>query len=224
LIKNTTARLRHLQPRDEVRFAAPLNGWANPGLKAGVGAQEPRSTTMRMMFDLNRPTSGTVRIDSKRYGQLREPLKYIDALLEARAVHPRRTAYNQLLWLAQSNRIPVGQVDKVLHLVGLQAVARKRSGGFSFGMGQRLGITAALLGDPKILMFDEPVNGLDPEGILWVRNLMKGLAAVGRTVFVSSHLMSEMALTADHLIVIEQGWLLATCRCSPSACRCRSSS
>jgi ABC-2 type transport system ATP-binding protein len=164
---------------------------------------------MRMMLDLDRPTSGTVRIDGKHYGQLREPLKYIGALLEAKAVHPGRTAYNHLLWMAQSNSIPTRRVDEVLNLVGLHAVAKKRSGGFSLGMGQRLGIAAALLGDPKILMFDEPVNGLDPEGILWVRNLMKALAAEGRTVFVSSHLMSEMALTADHLIVIGQGKLLA---------------
>ncbi|MFG2818038.1 ABC transporter ATP-binding protein [Kitasatospora sp. NPDC048365] len=168
-----------------------------------------KSTTMRMILDLDRPSSGRVTIDGKRYGQLQEPLKYIGALLEAKAVHPGRTAYDHLLWLAQSNRIPKQRVDQMLELVGLTSVAKKRARGFSLGMGQRLGIASALLGDPEILMFDEPVNGLDPEGILWIRNLMKGLAAEGRTVFVSSHLMSEMALTADHLVVIGRGRLLA---------------
>ncbi|GAA2750837.1 ABC transporter ATP-binding protein [Kitasatospora cinereorecta] len=168
-----------------------------------------KSTTMRMILDLDRPTSGRVVLDGKRYGQLQEPLKYIGALLEAKAVHPGRTAYDHLLWLAQSNRIPRRRVDEMLELVGLTSVARGRARGFSLGMGQRLGIASALLGDPEILMFDEPVNGLDPEGILWIRNLMKRLAAEGRTVFVSSHLMSEMALTADHLVVIGRGRLLA---------------
>ncbi len=168
-----------------------------------------KSTTMRMMLDLDNPTSGTVRIDGKHYRDLDEPLKYIGALLDAKAMHGGRSAYNNLLCLAQSNRIPASRVDEVLDLVGLTAVARKKSKGFSLGMGQRLGIASALLGDPEILMFDEPVNGLDPEGIHWIRNLMKALAAEGRTIFVSSHLMSEMALTADHLIVIGQGKLLA---------------
>ncbi|MCL2730518.1 MAG: ATP-binding cassette domain-containing protein [Actinomycetia bacterium] len=168
-----------------------------------------KSTTMRMLLGLDAPTSGDVRIDGKRYAQLSEPLKYIGALLDAKDVHGGRTAYNHLLCLAQSNRIPRHRVDEVLETVGLTAVAKKRSKGFSLGMGQRLGIAAALLGDPEILMFDEPVNGLDPEGIHWIRNLMKGLAAQGRTVFVSSHLMSEMALTAEHLIVIGRGRLLA---------------
>ncbi|KJK59864.1 ABC transporter ATP-binding protein [Saccharothrix sp. ST-888] len=168
-----------------------------------------KSTTMRMILDLDRPTSGRVTIDGKHYGQLSEPLKYIGALLEAKAVHPGRTARDHLRWLAQSNRIPPRRVDEVLGLVGLSPVAGKRSRGFSLGMGQRLGIASALLGDPEIVMFDEPVNGLDPEGILWIRNLMKSLAAEGRTVFVSSHLMSEMALTADHLVVIGRGRLLA---------------
>ncbi|MFI8103569.1 ABC transporter ATP-binding protein [Streptomyces sp. NPDC086023] len=168
-----------------------------------------KSTTMRMMLDLDNPTSGTVRIDGKHYRDLDEPLKYIGALLDAKAMHGGRSAYNNLLCLAQSNRIPASRVDEVLDTVGLTAVARKKSKGFSLGMGQRLGIASALLGDPEILMFDEPVNGLDPEGIHWIRNLMKGLAAEGRTIFVSSHLMSEMALTADHLIVIGQGRLLA---------------
>ncbi|MFB6518246.1 ATP-binding cassette domain-containing protein [Streptomyces sp. NPDC056401] len=168
-----------------------------------------KSTTMRMMLDLDNPTSGTVRIDGKHYRDLPEPLKYIGALLDAKSMHGGRSAYNNLLCLAQANRIPSSRVSYVLDLVGLTAVAKKKSKGFSLGMGQRLGIAAALLGDPEILMFDEPVNGLDPEGILWIRNLMKGLAAEGRTIFVSSHLMSEMALTAEHLVVIGQGKLLA---------------
>jgi ABC-2 type transport system ATP-binding protein len=168
-----------------------------------------KSTTMRMLLGLDSPTSGDVRIDGRHYAQLSEPLKHIGALLDAKAIHGGRTAYNHLLCIAQSNRIPSHRVGEVLETVGLTAVARKRSKGFSLGMGQRLGIAAALLGDPEILMFDEPVNGLDPEGIHWIRNLMKGLAAQGRTVFVSSHLMSEMALTAEHLIVIGRGRLLA---------------
>ncbi|MFE3515544.1 ATP-binding cassette domain-containing protein [Streptomyces sp. NPDC059166] len=168
-----------------------------------------KSTTMRMMLDLDNPTSGSVRIDGRHYRELQEPLKHIGALLDAKSMHGGRSAYNNLLCLAQSNRIPTSRVSQVLDTVGLSAVAKKKSKGFSLGMGQRLGIAAALLGDPEILMFDEPVNGLDPEGIHWIRNLMKTLAAEGRTIFVSSHLMSEMALTADHLIVIGQGRLLA---------------
>ncbi|MFC8078434.1 ATP-binding cassette domain-containing protein [Streptomyces sp. NPDC057307] len=168
-----------------------------------------KSTTMRMMLDLDIPTGGSVRIDGKHYRELSEPVKYIGALLDAKAMHGGRSAYNNLLCLAQSNRIPVSRVNEVLDTVGLTAVAKQKSKGFSLGMGQRLGIAAALLGDPEILMFDEPVNGLDPEGIHWIRNLMKALAGQGRTIFVSSHLMSEMALTADHLIVIGQGKLLA---------------
>ncbi|MGW7101261.1 ABC transporter ATP-binding protein [Streptomyces sp. NPDC054838] len=168
-----------------------------------------KSTTMRMMLDLDNPTSGTVRIDGKHYRDLPEPLKHIGALLDAKSMHGGRSAYNNLLCLAQANRIPEHRVSEVLDLVGLTPVARKKSKGFSLGMGQRLGIASALLGDPEILMFDEPVNGLDPEGIHWIRNLMKRLASEGRTIFVSSHLMSEMALTADHLIVIGQGRLLA---------------
>ena len=190
---------------DRLSFQVPqgvVTGFLGPN---GAG----KSTTMRMMLDLDRPTSGSVTIDGKHYEQLNEPLKHIGALLEAKAVHPGRSAYNHLLWLAQSNRIPTRRVDEVLGAVGLREVAKRRSGGFSLGMGQRLGIAAALLGDPKVLLFDEPVNGLDPEGILWIRNLMKALAEEGRTVFVSSHLMSEMAVTADHLVVIGQGRLLA---------------
>ncbi|MFF2850586.1 ATP-binding cassette domain-containing protein [Streptomyces sp. NPDC058001] len=168
-----------------------------------------KSTTMRMMLGLDHPTAGDVRIDGQHYAGLRDPLKYIGALLDAKAMHGGRSAYNHLLCLAQSNGIPKARVGEVLDTVGLTSVARKKAKGFSLGMGQRLGIAGALLGDPRILMFDEPVNGLDPEGIHWIRNLMKSLAGQGRTVFVSSHLMSEMALTADHLVVIGQGRLLA---------------
>jgi ABC-2 type transport system ATP-binding protein len=168
-----------------------------------------KSTTMRMILGLDRPTAGDVRIDGMHYDGLRHPLKYIGALLDATAVHGGRSAFNHLLCLAQSNGIPKARVHEVLDTVGLTPVARKKAKGFSLGMGQRLGIAGALLGDPRILMFDEPVNGLDPEGIHWIRNVMKSLAAQGRTVFVSSHLMSEMALTADHLVVIGQGRLLA---------------
>ncbi|MEV7288674.1 ABC transporter ATP-binding protein [Streptomyces sp. NPDC093252] len=168
-----------------------------------------KSTTMRMMLGLDRPTAGDVRIDGQHYDRLKDPLKAIGALLDAKAMHGGRSAFNHLLCLAQSNGIPRSRVTEVLDTVGLTAVARKKAKGFSLGMGQRLGIAGALLGDPRILMFDEPVNGLDPEGIHWIRNLMKSLAAQGRTVFVSSHLMSEMALTADHLVVIGQGRLLA---------------
>ncbi|MEU8954580.1 ATP-binding cassette domain-containing protein [Streptomyces sp. NPDC048518] len=168
-----------------------------------------KSTTMRMMLGLDNPSAGSVRIDNRQYAQLKDPLKYIGALLDAKAMHGGRSAYNHLLCLAQSNGIPRARVSEVLDTVGLTAVAKKKAKGFSLGMGQRLGIAGALLGDPEILMFDEPVNGLDPEGIHWIRNLMKSLAAQGRTVFVSSHLMSEMALTADHLVVIGQGRLLA---------------
>jgi ABC-2 type transport system ATP-binding protein len=168
-----------------------------------------KSTTMRMMLDLDNPSEGSVKIDGRRYSDLVDPLKHIGALLEAKAMHGGRTAYSNLLCLAQANRLPRRRVDEVIDMVGLTAVAKKKSKGFSLGMGQRLGIASALLGNPEILMFDEPVNGLDPEGIHWIRNLMKSLATEGRTVFVSSHLMSEMALTADHLIVIGQGRLLA---------------
>ncbi|WP_066927247.1 ABC transporter ATP-binding protein [Streptomyces sp. NBRC 110611] len=168
-----------------------------------------KSTTMRMMLGLDNPTSGTVLIDGEHYRRLQDPLTDVGALLEAKAAHGGRRADHHLLCLAQSNGIPRSRVAEVLDTVGLTSVAGKRTKGFSLGMSQRLGIAAALLGDPRILLFDEPVNGLDPEGIHWIRNLMKNLAAQGRTVFVSSHLMSEMALTADHLVVIGQGRLLA---------------
>lgn len=168
-----------------------------------------KSTTMRMMLGLDRPTAGHVTIGGHAYRSLPNAPRQVGALLDAKAVHGGRSARNHLLSLAQLAGIPPTRVDEVLGVVGLQDVARKRSKGFSLGMGQRLGIAAALLGDPQVLLFDEPVNGLDPEGILWVRNLMKMLASEGRTVFVSSHLMSEMALTADHLIVIGRGQLMA---------------
>ncbi|MFE2581930.1 ATP-binding cassette domain-containing protein [Streptomyces sp. NPDC059378] len=168
-----------------------------------------KSTTMRMILGLDNPTAGSVTIGGYPYRRLPNAARQVGALLDAKAVHGGRHARNHLLSLAQLSGIPARRVDEVLGVVGLQDVARRRSKGFSLGMGQRLGIAAALLGDPQVLLFDEPVNGLDPEGILWVRNLMKTLAAEGRTVFVSSHLMSEMALTADHLIVIGRGQLLA---------------
>jgi ABC-2 type transport system ATP-binding protein len=170
-----------------------------------------KTTSMRLILGLDRPTSGTVIVNGKPFAQVAHPMREVGALLDAKAVHGGRSAYNHLLCLAETNDLPRRRVDEVLALVGLTEVARKRSKGFSLGMGQRLGIAAALLGDPGILMFDEPVNGLDPEGILWIRNLMKGLAAEGRTVFVSSHLMSEMEHTADHLLVIGRGRLIADC-------------
>ncbi|MGH9103680.1 MAG: ATP-binding cassette domain-containing protein [Acidimicrobiales bacterium] len=168
-----------------------------------------KSTTMRMILGLDGPSSGTVTVDGLPYGQLRRPLHEVGALLDAKALHPGRSAYHHLLCLAQANGLPSRRVGEVLDMVGLANVARKRSGGFSLGMGQRLGIAAALLGDPGTLLFDEPLNGLDPEGILWVRNLLRALAAEGRTVFVSSHLMSEMALMAEHLVVIGRGRLIS---------------
>ncbi|MCW2940985.1 MAG: transporter related [Actinomycetia bacterium] len=168
-----------------------------------------KSTTMRLILGLDRPHSGGATIDGKPYHRLHDPLRKVGALLEAKAVHTGRSARNHLLYLAQTQGLPTSRVGEVLDLVGLTEVARKRAGGFSLGMGQRLGIAAALLGDPQVLILDEPVNGLDPEGILWIRNLLKALAADGRTIFVSSHLMSEMALTAEHLIVIGRGRLIA---------------
>ncbi|WP_130347265.1 ABC transporter ATP-binding protein [Herbihabitans rhizosphaerae] len=168
-----------------------------------------KSTTMRMLLGLDHPSGGRALLGGRPYRELREPLRIVGALLEARSTHGGRTAYHHLLWLAATNRIPRRRVDEVLGLVGLESAAGKRAGTFSLGMSQRLGIAAALLGDPEIVLLDEPVNGLDPEGVRWIRTLMKDLAAEGRTVLVSSHLMSEMAITADHLIVIGQGRLLA---------------
>ncbi len=173
-----------------------------------------KTTTMRLILGLDRPTRGTVTVNGREFRALARPMREVGALLDAKAVHGGRSARNHLLCLAQAGGVPKRRVGEVLDLVGLNDVAGKRSKGFSLGMGQRLGIAAALLGDPAILMFDEPVNGLDPEGILWIRNLMKQLAAEGRTVFVSSHLMSEMENTADHLLVIGRGRLIADCSIS----------
>ena len=170
-----------------------------------------KTTTMRLILGLDYPDAGDVTIAGRHYANLAYPMREVGALIDAKAVHGGRSAYNHLLCLAQTNNLPKRRVGEVLELVGLTEVARKRAKGFSLGMSQRLGIAATLLGDPALLMFDEPVNGLDPEGILWIRNLMKALAAEGRTVFVSSHLMSEMEHTADHLIVIGRGQLLADC-------------
>src|SRR5438445_2452641 len=164
---------------------------------------------MRLILGLDAPTQGEVTVNGKRYADFPAPLHEVGALLEARSVHTGRSAYNHLLAMAQTHGIPRSRVEELIDLVGLHDVAKKRAGQFSLGMGQRLGIAAAMLGDPHTLLLDEPVNGLDPEGIHWIRNLLKGLAAEGRTVFVSSHLMGEVALTADHLIVIGRGRLIA---------------
>jgi ABC-2 type transport system ATP-binding protein len=169
-----------------------------------------KSTTMRLLLGLDRPTAGRSLINGKSYFDFAAPLREVGALLEARAVHTGRSARNHLLAMAATNRIPRARVDEMIGLVGLEDVAAKRVGGFSLGMGQRLGIASALLGDPGVLLLDEPVNGLDPEGILWIRNLLKALAAEGRTVFVSSHLMSEMAVTASEVIVVGRGKLIAS--------------
>ena len=168
-----------------------------------------KSTTMRLVLGLDAPTAGTAIVNGKRYAEFSSPLHEVGALLEARSVHTGRSAYNHLLALAQTHGIGKARVAELVELVGLRDVAKKRAGGFSLGMGQRLGIATALLGDPATLLLDEPVNGLDPEGIHWIRSLLKGLAAEGRTVFVSSHLMSEMEVTADRLIVIGRGRLIA---------------
>nr|WP_238545415.1 MULTISPECIES: ATP-binding cassette domain-containing protein [Streptomyces] len=182
-----------------------------PGLVTGfVGPNGAgKSTTMRMVMGLDAPDGGTALVGGRPYASLREPLKVVGALLDAEAVHPGRRARSHLLWLARYNGLPARRVDEVLELVGLASAARRRAGGFSLGMRQRLGIAAALLGDPPVLILDEPVNGLDPEGIQWIRGFLRSLAAEGRTVLVSSHLMSELEDTADHVIVIGRGRLLA---------------
>jgi ABC-2 type transport system ATP-binding protein len=206
-VRNLTKRYGDRVAVDRLSFTI------RPGLVTGFlgpnGAG--KSTTMRMILGLDAPTEGAVTIDGKPFVRLANPMREVGALLDAKAIHGGRTAYHHLLCLAQTNNIPKRRVGEVLDLVGLTAVAKKRAKSFSLGMGQRLGIAGALLGDPKILMFDEPVNGLDPEGILWIRNLMRGLASEGRTVFVSSHLMSEMENTADHLLVIGRGRMIADC-------------
>jgi ABC-2 type transport system ATP-binding protein len=192
---------------DRLSFTVPagqVTGFLGPN---GAG----KSTTMRMIIGLDRPTSGSVTVNGKPYASMRRPLREVGALLDARAAHPGRTAVEHLRCLALSNGIPRSRVDEVLGLVGLADAARRRAGEFSLGMGQRLGIAAALLGDPRVIILDEPVNGLDPDGVVWVRNLVKSLAAEGRTVLLSSHLMSEMALTADRLLIIGRGRLIADC-------------
>ena len=188
-----------------------LSFTVNPGVVTGFlgpnGAG--KSTTMRMIIGLDRPNAGTVTVNGRAYIDHVAPLHQVGALLEARAIHPGRSAYNHLLTLATTTGIPRRRIGEVLDLVGLAAVGRKPAGAFSLGMGQRLGIAAALLGDPDVVILDEPVNGLDPEGILWIRGLLRSLADEGRTVFISSHLISEIALVADHLVVIGRGELIA---------------
>ena len=195
----------------EKRAVDGLTFSVRPGIVTGfLGPNgSGKSTTMRLIIGLDRPTAGDVTVNGKHYRDHDAPLHQVGALLEARSVHTGRSAYNHLLALAQTHGIPRRRVEELIDLVGLRDVAKQRVGKFSLGMGQRLGIAAALLGDPSVVMLDEPVNGLDPEGIHWMRSLLKGLAADGRTVFVSSHLMSEMSLTADHLIVIGRGRIIA---------------
>ena len=204
-VRDLTKRFGDKLAVDHLSFdVAPgrVTGFLGPN---GAG----KSTTMRLILGLDRPQSGTATIDGLRYDQLHRPLCTVGALLEAKAMHPGRSAYQHLLFLAASQGLPRRRVNEVVSLVGLTAVAHKRTRTYSLGMSQRVGIAAAMLGDPRVLLLDEPVNGLDPEGILWIRNLMKHLAAEGRTIFVSSHLMNEMAVTADHLIVIGKGKLIA---------------
>ncbi len=204
-VENLTKRYGDKLAVDDLSFEVRpgvVTGFLGPN---GAG----KSTTMRLILGLDAPTSGSVTLDERRYRDLPAPLHEVGAMLEARAIHTGRSAYNHLLALAQTHGIPRSRVQEVIDVVGLQEVARKRVGGFSLGMGQRLGVAAALLGNPRVLILDEPANGLDPEGILWIRTLLKRLAKEGRTVFLSSHLMAEMAQTADHLIVIGRGRLIA---------------
>ena len=204
-IEHLTKRYGKKTAVDDLTFAVKpgvVTGFLGPN---GAG----KSTTMRAIVGLDEPTSGLARVNGKHYSEFRSPLTEVGALLEAKSVHAGRSAYNHMLALARTHGIPKRRVNEVIDLVGLHDVAGKRVGGFSLGMGQRLGIAVALLGDPAVLILDEPVNGLDPDGVKWIRLLLKGLAAEGRTVFLSSHLMSELAQTAEHLIVIGQGKLLA---------------
>jgi ABC-2 type transport system ATP-binding protein len=202
---NLTKRYGDKTAVDDLTFTV------RPGIVTGfLGPNgSGKSTTMRLILGLDAPTRGSAIVNGKPYREHAAPLHEVGALLEARSVHTGRSAYNHLLALAQTHGIPRSRVTELIDLVGLQEVAKKRAGKFSLGMGQRLGIASALLGDPDTVMFDEPVNGLDPEGIHWIRSLLRGLAAEGRTVFVSSHLMSEMAQTAEHVIVIGRGRLIA---------------
>ncbi len=200
-----TKRYRSTVAVDDLSFEVTpgvVTGFLGPN---GSG----KSTTMRMIMGLDNPTSGTALVNGKRYRELRWPLREVGALLDAKAYHPARSAYDHLLFLARSNDIARSRIDEVLDIVGLTEVAHQRAGKYSLGMGQRLGIATALLGDPGVLLFDEPINGLDPEGIRWARFLLRDLAAEGRTVFVSSHLINEMALTAERLVVIGRGTLIA---------------
>ncbi|WP_214403938.1 ABC transporter ATP-binding protein [Pseudonocardia lacus] len=204
-VRGLTKRFGRTTAVDDLSFdvrPGTVTGFLGPN---GAG----KSTTMRMVLGLDRPSAGEALVAGKRYAELRDPLRTVGALLDAKWVHPNRSARSHLRWLARSNGLPAGRVDEVLDTVGLTAVAGKRAGTYSLGMSQRLGIAGALLGDPQVLLFDEPVNGLDPEGILWIRRLMQRLAAEGRTVLVSSHLLSEMALTATELVVIGRGRLVA---------------
>jgi ABC-2 type transport system ATP-binding protein len=203
-VQNLTKHYGDRTAVDDLTFAVKpgiVTGFLGPN---GAG----KSTTMRLILGLDRPSKGSTTVNGKAYRDLGAPLHEVGALLEARAIHTGRSAYNHLLAQAQTHGISRGRVDDVIELVGLESVATKRVGGFSLGMGQRLGVAAALLGDPATLILDEPSNGLDPEGIRWIRNLLRGLAAEGRTVFVSSHLMSEMALTAERLVVVGRGRLI----------------
>ncbi|MDO5032305.1 ABC transporter ATP-binding protein [Corynebacterium sp.] len=204
-VAGLTKQYKAVRAVDDLSFTVEpgqVTGFLGPN---GAG----KSTTMRMILGLDRPTAGTATINGKFYRDIKNPLREVGALLDAKAVHTNRSAANHLKWMAQSNGIPVSRVDEVLGLVGLADVAGKKAGGFSLGMGQRLGLAGALLGDPGVLILDEPVNGLDPEGIRWVRSLVRALAEEGRTVLISSHLLSEMSMTADHLVVIGRGRLVA---------------
>jgi ABC-2 type transport system ATP-binding protein len=206
-VSNLTKRYRGKAAVDSLSFTVEpgrVTGFLGPN---GAG----KSTTMQLVLGLTRPDEGSATIGGRPYRRLTQPLRTVGALLEARSVHPGRSAYHHLLWLAQTQRLPRKRVNEVLDLVGLGEVAHQRVGSFSLGMGQRLDIAAAMLGDPGVLLLDEPVNGLDPAGVRWIRDLMKRLAAEGRTVFVSSHLVNEMAVTADHLVVIGRGKLIADC-------------
>lgn len=204
-LHDVTKRYGNTVAVDHLSFAVrpgEVTGFLGPN---GAG----KSTTMRMIVGLDSPTSGRVEVNGRDYRDLRFPLHHVGALLDAKAIHPGRSARDHLRWLADSNGIPRRRVDEVLALVGLGDVAHRRAGGFSLGMGQRLGVATALLGDPGTLLLDEPVNGLDPEGIQWIRQLLRTLAGEGRTILVSSHLMSEMSQTADRLIVVGRGRLIA---------------
>lgn len=204
-VQGLTKQYRSVRAVDDLSFEVKpgkVTGFLGPN---GAG----KSTTMRMIVGLDAPTAGSALIHGTPYSKLKNPLRTIGCLLDAKAVHPNRSAAAHLKWMAQSNGIATSRVKEVLELVGLSDVAKKNAGGFSLGMGQRLGLASALLGDPEILILDEPVNGLDPEGIRWVRSLVRALAAEGRSVLISSHLLSEMALTADHLVVIGRGKLIA---------------